>query len=112
MAQVLLVRRQVEHKNGHKSFQEVFYIESTGKTAADLNQGIRGHWSIENTLHWTKDVVFKEDASKIYKGQAPENLSIIKNWVMAIFRLNGFKSMQNTIYQVANDLQMMIKLLE
>lgn len=112
VVQVIQVKRRVKHKGGHHSFQEAFYIESTGKTAAALNIGIRGHWAIENTLHWTKDVVFKEDASKIHQGQAPENLSIIKNWVMAIFRINGYKSMQNAIYQVANDFKIMTNLLE
>lgn len=110
--QVIQVFRRVEYKDGHQSIQEAFYIDSTGKIAADLNQGIRGHWSIENTLHWTKDVVFKEDASTIHSGQAPENMSLIKNWVMAIFRINGYKSMINGVRLVANDLKMMATLLE
>jgi predicted transposase YbfD/YdcC len=110
--QVIQVLRNVEHKDGHKSVQEAFYIESTGKTAMDLNQGIRGHWAIENTLHWTKDVVFKEDASTIHMEHAPENMSLIKNWVMSIFRMNNYKSITNGIRIVANDLKMMLELLE
>lgn len=109
--QVVQVHRWVEHSDGHESFQEAFYIESTGKTAASLNQGIRMHWSVE-TMHWVKDVVLKEDASKIHKGNAPENFSIIRNWVMAIFTLNGYKSITTAIRKVANDIQMMTKLLE
>jgi predicted transposase YbfD/YdcC len=110
--QVVQVIRRVQHKDGHQSFQEAFYIESTGKTAFYLNQGIRGHWFIENTLHWTKDVVFKEDASTIHMEQAPENMSLIKNWVMAIFRMNNFNSMTRGIRMVANDLKVMVTLLE
>ena len=112
LSQVIQVIRKVEHADGHHSTQDAYYIDSTGKNAQDLNQGIRGHWSIENTLHWTKDVVFKEDASKIHMGQAPENLSLVKNWVMAIFRKNGYESMTKAIRLVANDLQLMINLLE
>ena len=40
---IVFVTRQVVHKQGHVSFEEAFYIESTGKTAAELNQGIRQH---------------------------------------------------------------------
>ena len=109
--QIVQVHRRVEHADGRESFQEAFYIESTGKTAADLNQGIRMHWSVE-AMHWVKDVVLKEDASKIHKGNAPENLSIVRNWVMAIFTLNGYKSMTTAIRKVANDIQMMTKILE
>ncbi len=80
--------------------------------ASDFNRGIRGHWHIENTLYWTKDVVFKEDASKIRSGNAPENLSLIKTWVMAVFRRKGHTSMAKAIRLVANDLQLMIQYLE
>lgn len=109
--QIVQVHRWVEHADGHQSFQEAFYIDSTAKTAADLNRGIRMHWSVE-TMHWVKDVVLKEDASKIHKGNAPENLSIIRNWVMAIFTINGYKSITVAIRKVANDLKIMTKLLE
>lgn len=88
------------------------YISSLAQQASDFNRGIGGHWHIENTLHWTKDVVFKEDASKIRSGNAPENLSLIKTWVMAIFRRKGHTSMVKAIRLVANDLQLMIQYLE
>jgi len=109
--QVVYVNRQVVHKDGKQSVQEAFYIESTGKTAIELNQGIRGHWSVE-AMHWVKDVVLKEDASTIHMGNAPEILSIIKNWTMAIFKMNGLKSIIRAIRQVANDLKLCIKLIE
>lgn len=109
--QIVFVTRQVVHKQGHVSFEEAFYIESTGKTAAELNQGIRQHWSVE-TMHWVKDVVLKEDASTIHVGNAPENLSIIRNWTMAIFKMKGLNSITKAIRKVANDLNLMISFLE
>jgi len=109
--QVVCVTRQVVHKDGQKSFEQAFYIESTGKTALELNQGIRQHWSVE-VMHWVKDVVLKEDASRIHRGNAPENLSIIRNWTMAIFKMKGLKSITRAIRKVANDLDLMIKLIE
>ena len=63
-------------------------------------------------MHWVKDVVFKEDASKIRTGNAPEIFSIIKNWVMAIFTINGHKSMTTAVRRVANDLTLMTQLIE
>lgn len=111
LRQVVAVERKVEHKNGHVSYQQAFYIDSTGKTALELNQGIRKHWSVES-MHWVKDVVFKEDASKIRTGNAPEIFSIIKNWVMALFTVNGHKSMTTGVRIVANDLNLMTQLIE
>jgi len=109
--QIAYVNRKVVHKDKHISFEEAFYIESTGKTAIELNQGIRQHWSVE-AMHWVKDVVLKEDASTTHMGNAPENLSIIRNWIMAIFKINGLESITRAIRKVANDLDLMIKLLE
>lgn len=39
---------------------------------------IRGHWSVENNLHWQLDVQFGEDASQIHKDHSPENLVILR----------------------------------
>jgi len=112
LKQIVHVTRLVKHKDGHNTKEDAFFIDSSAKNAAQLNKGIRAHWLIENTLHWTKDVTFKEDASKINKGQAPQNMSLIKNWVMAIFRKNGFSSMVQAIRIVANDNELMVNLLE
>lgn len=109
--QIVRVVRKVEHPDGRVSHQEAFYIDSTGKSAKDLNQGIRFHWSVE-VMHWVKDVVLKEDDSKIHKGNAPEALSIIRNWVMAALKINGHKSIISGIRKVANDLVLMSSLLE
>lgn len=38
----------------------------------------RGHWGIENRLHWSLDVVFHEDDSRIRKGHAPENMTVMR----------------------------------
>jgi hypothetical protein len=52
-----------------KAYHEVaYYISSLVRSAVDFAQGIRGHWEIENRLHWVKDVVFNEDVSTIHMG--------------------------------------------
>lgn len=54
--------------------------------AAYFNMLARGHWSIENQLHWTLDVTFKEDASRARKGYAAQNLSAIRKLAMQIIK--------------------------
>lgn len=54
-----------------------YYISSIACDAKKLNAAIRSHWSIENNLHWTLDVVFDEDHQLKRKGQSGENFNLI-----------------------------------
>ena len=63
-----------------------YYISSM-KTSAETFSGlIRGHWSIENRLHWSLDVTFGEDASQVKKGNAPLNLNILRKIALSRLR--------------------------
>lgn len=55
-----------------------YYIASFTPTPKQVNHYVRQHWSIEGTLHWHLDVSFNEDNSKTKKGNAPENLNILR----------------------------------
>ncbi len=48
---------------------------------------IRGHWSIENNLHWVADVVFKEDDATNKVGHSAENLTLVRRLVMNMVNL-------------------------
>jgi predicted transposase YbfD/YdcC len=62
-----------------------YYIsDEEGISAAYYNSLVRGHWGIENHLHWHLDVTFKEDASRARKGNAPENLSTLRKLALQI----------------------------
>jgi len=50
---------------------------------------IRGHWAIENSIHWVRDVTFGEDASRVRTGNAPAVLAAIRNVVTTALRLAG-----------------------
>jgi predicted transposase YbfD/YdcC len=63
-----------------------YYISSMESSAEVLGRIIRGHWSIENRLHWSLDVLFREDASQVRKGRAPENLNILRKIALARLR--------------------------
>lgn len=60
--------------------------------AAYFNLLARGHWSIENQLHWCLDVIFKEDASRARKKYAARNLSVIGKLALQIIKCMDDKS--------------------
>ena len=62
-----------ERKMRDKDSQEVvFFISSLPVSVKRLAKHLRGHWGIENSLHWSLDVTFGEDKSRIRCGNAPE----------------------------------------
>ena len=65
------------------------YITSAGPKrfdARDLLGMIRGHWRIENQLHWVLDVALAEDAARSRKDNAPQNLALIRKLALNILR--------------------------
>jgi predicted transposase YbfD/YdcC len=63
-----------------------YYISSMAADAKTFARLIRGHWSIENRLHWSLDVLFREDASQVKKGNAPLNLNILRKIALSRLR--------------------------
>jgi len=100
-------------KNKQKVTQDVaFYITSVTLNAQVLYNGIRSHWGIENSLHWVKDVIFREDASKIRTENAPQNTSILRNMAINIFRLNEYRNLAQAQRLVANDIRQLKQLIK
>lgn len=65
---------------GDKTTSEIrFYISSLPSNATKIAYAIRSHWGIENSLHWVLDMTFNEDQSRIRKGNAPQNIAIIRH---------------------------------
>jgi len=70
------------------NFERRYYISSRELTAEQLAVAVRGHWAVENRLHWVLDVSFGEDASTVRKDNAPQNLSLLKKIVLNLIRLD------------------------
>jgi len=72
--------------NGAKVTTTHYYVSSHRGTAKELGGVIRGHWGIENGLHWVLDVVFREDDSRVRAGHAGANLAMIRKAAVALLR--------------------------
>jgi predicted transposase YbfD/YdcC len=63
-----------------------YFISSLPADAAALLGAIRGHWGIENQLHWVLDMSFGEDGSRVRKGYGPENLGLLRRIALNLLR--------------------------
>lgn len=81
----------VSERKGKVRGKVRYAITSLGEgTGADrLLKHVRGHWGIENRLHYVRDVTFGEDGSQIRKGSAPQVMAALRNVVLAILRAEG-----------------------
>lgn len=77
-------------RGGKVSTERRFFISSLPADARCIAHAVRAHWAIENNLHWSLDVVFNEDKCRVRKGHAPQNMAIMRHFVMNM--LNGAKA--------------------
>ena len=74
---------------GGKSCSHVrYYILSRKLSGRKFAAAVRGHWSIENCLHWQLDVTFQEDQCRVRQGHADANLSIIRRAALGLLKNN------------------------
>ena len=62
------------------------YISSRALSAAAFADGARGHWGIENNLHWTLDVTFNEDQSRLRVGHGANNMAVVRHFALNLVR--------------------------
>ncbi len=71
---------------GQTTTETRLYISSLPPDPAHLAAAVRAHWSIENNLHWSLDVAFREDECRTRKDHAPRNLAMIRRAVLNMLR--------------------------
>lgn len=92
--QIISVRREFKYQDGLQSCTSYYMSSVFSDSAGFFADGIRGHWLIENQLHYVKDANFHEDTSGIKNLVAASNLSILKNVAISIARQNCCKSLK------------------
>lgn len=77
---------------GETTVEVIYGITSLGPQRADarrLLELVRGHWLIENRLHWVRDVTLREDACRVRKGSAPQVLAALRNTVVHLLSVQA-----------------------
>lgn len=67
-------------------FETRYYVSSRNLTAREAHDAVRGHWAVENSLHWTLDVVFHDDQSRLRKGHGAVNMAIMRHFALNLVR--------------------------
>ncbi len=107
---VIHVHRLVYQAKDRQVHSDRYYISDLKSIcAAFFHQGIRKHWTIENRLHWVKDVVHGEDKNRIRTSNGPVNMAIMSAIAINIHRKNGNESITNGQIKFCCRLQETIK---
>ena len=84
--------------------ETVFAITSLTPDQASANRLLalaRGHWGIENELHWVKDVVLGEDACRVRTGDGPQILSGLRTAALRLLHGNGLHQIASALRHLA-----------
>jgi predicted transposase YbfD/YdcC len=90
VASIVKVAARTELKDRGR-FDTRYYISSAPLTAAAAAAAVRGHWGIENRLHWVLDVVFKDDMARLRTGHGARNMAVVRHFAINLVRAAGDK---------------------
>lgn len=99
LQQVCRIERVVK-KKGKTTTEIAYAITSLSAERANAEKLLgynRGHWGIENRLHWVRDVTLGEDACRANVGHCPQNLAAFRNVGLSLLRLSGVNEILSTL---------------
>ncbi len=104
------VERRVD---GKTSVEERFSIASLEGNARTFAFAVRGHWGIENSVHWLLDLVFREDECRISVGKGAENLAVLRHSALNLLQQDrsAKQSMKQKRFRAALDPKYLLRLL-
>jgi len=85
VATIIEVRSKTELKDRCRADTR-YYISSANLTAEAAATAVRGHWGIENSLHWVLDVVFREDQARLRTGHGAKNMAVVRHFAINLVR--------------------------
>ena len=108
---IIEIKRKITVKEEKKEGTYYYISSLSSRTKAKTFGGkIRNHWGIE-TYHYLKDVVLKEDCSKIKKGNGPSNMSILRNIGLNIFHDHKIKKITQATRLLRNNTKKMMDMI-
>jgi hypothetical protein len=114
-AQFIKLERLFTDLNGEKpKTDKQLYVASMSAEKADrkaLLEMIRGQWSIENSLHWVRDVTFDEDRAQIRTGSEPRLFASIRNLAISLLHLCGFKDIASSLRKLGRNPELALSLI-
>lgn len=76
----------ITERDGKECSEVRYYISSLSPGVKRFAHAVRGHWGIENSLHWVLDVSFNEDQSRIRKDHGPENFALLRRFAVSLVK--------------------------
>jgi predicted transposase YbfD/YdcC len=77
---------RLSEQNGKETSDVRYYISSTRPGVKRFARAVRGHWGIENSLHWCLDVTFREDESRLRDRHAADNVAWLKRFAISLLK--------------------------
>jgi predicted transposase YbfD/YdcC len=73
-------------RNGKETIEVRYYISSLGVDVKQFARAVRGHWSIENTCHWSLDMTFREDEMRTRERRLRENFAWLNRFILSLLK--------------------------
>lgn len=89
------------------STETAYYLTSLPADLAgpiEVDRLVRGHWAIENRIHYVRDVTFDEDRSQAYTGNGPRTLATCRNLAISALRLHGHTNIARALRHIARNI--------